>query len=54
LRRKLEAPAQARVRTPSWLMRRTFTKPCFTSDAMLRVNNASSAAACSTRKSDSR
>jgi hypothetical protein len=52
-RRKLLAPAQARTRTPSWLIRLTFTKSLSTSEAINCVNNSSSAAACCTRKSES-
>jgi len=53
-RRKLLAPAPARMRTPSWLIRLTLTRPLLTSDAMVAVNSPSSAPAWSTRKSDKR
>ena len=42
-RRKLAAPAPTRTRTPSWLMRLTFTNPCSTNDAITGVNKSSKA-----------
>jgi hypothetical protein len=42
-RRKLLAPAPTRTRTPSWLMRLTFTTPCSTNEATTCVKSWSKA-----------